>query len=106
MLFTYDHNQGRGDPQRGPFIIKIDGEYYRIRYRDSGFVHKEDLGLWRADKVTWDGDHWGYHDDDDWLIDDDGRVVAREIGWGLRRVIVWYEKKNCLSCSGITCTRD
>ena len=66
-------------------VIRLGGHHYRIRSRDSGFPHKEDRGLWRADRVTWDGDHWGYHDDDDYLITDDGEVVAREIGWDLRR---------------------
>lgn len=67
-------------------VIKAkDGNFYRIRYRDSGFVHAEDKGLWRALRVTWDGDHFGIHDDDDYLLTDQGEVVAREIGWGLRR---------------------
>lgn len=64
----------------------INGCYYRLRYIDTGFVHAKDKGLWRCDLVTWDGDHWGYHDDDDWMVDPDGwKVVAREIGWDLRR---------------------
>lgn len=70
---------------RAGSVIRIEGEYYRLRYRDSGFTHKEDKGLWRADKVTWDRDHWGIHDDDDYLLSDDGKVIARETGWNLRR---------------------
>ena len=67
-------------------VIKAqDGQFYRIRYRDSGFPHREDRGLWRALRVTWDGDHFGVHDDDDYVLTDDGEVVAREIGWELRR---------------------
>ena len=67
-------------------VIKADdGNYYRLLYRDDGTLRPEDKGLWRALRVTIDGDHLGYHDDDDYLIDDSGKVVAREIGWGLRR---------------------
>ena len=69
-------------------VIKIGGEYYRLMYRDPGELRPEDKDLWRALKVTWDGDHFGIHDDDDWLISDDGTVVAREVGWGLRREIL------------------
>lgn len=66
-------------------IYKIGDAFYRLRYRDLGFIHKEDLGLWRADKVEWTGCHWRIADDDDYLIDDERRVVARESGWCLRR---------------------
>ena len=66
-------------------VIKAaDGRFYRIRYKDSG-LRPEDRGLWRALHVEWDGDHWGIHDDDDYLLTDTGDVVAREVGWGLRR---------------------
>ena len=71
---------------RNGSVILIDGSYYRILYRDPGILRPEDRGLWRALKVTWDGDHFGIHDDDDWLITDDRRVVAREVGWELRRI--------------------
>ena len=71
--------------KEGTVIKAKDGCYYRILRKDSGFVHKEDLGLWRALRVTWDGDHFGIHDDDDYMLTDQGEVIAREIGWGLRR---------------------
>lgn len=70
---------------KGRVIIGADGLFYRLRCRDRGFPHPEDRGLWRADRVTWDGDHWGFHDDDDWMLTDDGRIIAREAGWELRR---------------------
>ena len=66
-------------------VIRIGDEHFRIRYRDRGFPHKEDRGLWRCDLVRWDGDHWGFHDDDDWMISNEGTVVAREVGWDLKR---------------------
>ena len=66
-------------------VIRIEGEFYRLLYRDPGTLRPEDRGLWRALKVTWDRDHWGFHDDDDYLLSDDGKVIAREIGWDLRR---------------------
>ena len=66
-------------------VIEINGEHYRLKYKDPGILRPEDKGLWRALHVTWEGDHWGINDDDDYLITDDGRVVAREIGWCLRR---------------------
>lgn len=66
-------------------VIRLGGHHYRIRYRDHGILRPEDRGLWRALRVTWDGDHWGIHDDDDYLITDSGEVIAREIGWDLRR---------------------
>ena len=59
-------------------IIEIEGIFYRIRYKDHG--------LWRADKVKRDRNGWWFCcDDDDYLIDDSGRIVAREVGWDLRR---------------------
>ncbi len=66
-------------------VIKISVDYYRLLYQDQGTLRPEDRGLWRALKVEWDGDHWGIHDDDDYLITDDRAVVAREVGWSLRR---------------------
>ena len=71
--------------KEGTVIKAKDGHYYRIRYRETGCYHAEDAGLWRCLRVTWDGDHFGIHDDDDYMLTDDGQVVAREIGWCLRR---------------------
>ena len=71
------------DMRRG--VYKIDGSYYRVRYQDKGFRYEEDRGLWRADKVEWTGTAWRIVDDDDYLIDDERRIVAREVGWELRR---------------------
>ena len=70
---------------RSGTVIRIEGEFYRLLYRDPGILRPEDAGLWRALHVTWDGDHWGIHDDDDYLLSENGKVVAKEIGWGLRR---------------------
>ena len=69
-------------------VYKIDGEYYRIRDKDSGVHHAEDRGLWRADKVEWTGTGWREVDDDDYLIDGYRRVVAKEVGWYLRREVM------------------
>lgn len=66
-------------------VYKIGNEYYRIRGKDSGVHHAEDRGLWRADRVVWTGTAWRIVDDDDYLIDDERRIVAREVGWCLRR---------------------
>ncbi len=71
---------------RSDAVYLIAGSYYRLRYQDPGTLRPEDGGLWRAWKVTWDGDHFGIHDDDDYLISDDGKVIAREVGWDLRRI--------------------
>ena len=68
-------------------IYKIGDAFYRLRYRDLGFIHKEDRGLWRADKVEWTGTAWRIVDDDDYLIDDERRIVAKEVGWELRREV-------------------
>jgi hypothetical protein len=65
-------------------IVKIGSEYYRLLYKDKGILRPEDKGLWRALHVIWDGDHFGIHDDDDYLLSENG-IVAKEIGWGLRR---------------------
>ena len=67
-------------------IISIGGSFYRVRYRDPGVLRTEDKGLWRCHKVDrdWNG-RWFCCDDDDYLITDDGRIVARETGWNLRR---------------------
>ena len=66
-------------------IILIGEKYYRLCYRDNGFTHKEDKGLWRALHVEPENGDWGIHDDDDYIITDDGRVIATEVGWGLKR---------------------
>ena len=67
-------------------IIEIDGKHYRLRYRDPGILRPEDRDLWRAEMVAQDPiGFWYVCDDDDYLITDDRRVVAREIGWDLRR---------------------
>ena len=68
-------------------IIQIGEEYYHVRYVDNGFPHTEDKGLLRSHKVALNaaGD-WYVCDDDDFLIDaEKRRIVAREIGWYLRR---------------------
>lgn len=70
---------------RNDSVIILNGEFYRLLYLDPGILRPEDKGLWRALHVTWDGDHWGVHDDDDYLLSENGKVVAKEIGWGLRR---------------------
>ena len=71
------------DMRRG--VYKIDGEYYRIRRLDKGILTPENRGLWRASKVVWNGTEFSFIDDDDYLIDDDRRIVAKEVGWTLRR---------------------
>ena len=72
-------------------IIEIGNEFYQVRYVDSGFPHKEDKGLLRCHKVarsTITGD-WFPCDDDDYLINAETRqVVAREVGWDLRRIVI------------------
>ena len=67
-------------------IIVIDGKHYRLSYRDPGILRPEDKGLWRGNMVEqdWNG-WWTVCEDDDYLITDDGRIVAREVGWDLRR---------------------
>ena len=67
--------------------VIIDGETYRIRCVDNGFPHPEDRGLYRAHKVTLDQfGRWVCCDDDDYMIDPVScRIVAKEIGWELRR---------------------
>lgn len=73
----------------GKLIAEIDGEYYLLQYKDKGLYWKEDAGLWRANKVdvgVFGG--WSFCDDDDWMIDRDGKVVARETGWRLAREVV------------------
>ena len=68
-------------------IKKINGEYYDFRCKDSGFPHAEDKGLWRASKVKLDNKgHWFVCDDNDYIITDDMRIVAKETGWRLIRI--------------------
>ena len=68
-------------------IVNIDGYFYKIRALDSGFFHSEDKGLWRAHRVRqdWNG-FWSCDEDDDFMIDQDMNIVARETGWGLTRM--------------------
>lgn len=72
-------------------VIKAkDGNYYTLLAKDKGFPHKEDEGLWQAYKVDWSTKtgEWQYNDDYVWMLSDDLKVVAREIGWDRRRVTV------------------
>ena len=67
-------------------IIEIGGECYKVRGYDPGILRPEDRGLLRAHKVKQDwGGFWFCCDDDDYLIDREGKIIAREIGWNLRR---------------------
>ena len=68
-------------------IVQIDMDHYELKYRDPGILRPEDKGLMRADKVEkdWNG-NWFTCDDDDYLINDKGIIVAKETGWGLRRI--------------------
>ena len=67
-------------------IIRIVDSYYRARYKDPGVLRPEDKGLIRCHKVKqdWNGE-WFCCDDDDYLVDENGKIVARETGWDLRR---------------------
>lgn len=67
-------------------IIEINGEHYDLKYRDPGILRPEDEGLWRAYKVKKDwNENWYTCDDYDYLINDEGIIVARESGWDLQR---------------------
>ncbi len=68
-------------------VIKVGNRFFKIKGRDNGFPHPEDKGLLRCERVEWDrkAGRWTFPDDDDYLITDDRRVAAREIGWELRR---------------------
>ena len=69
-------------------IITIGTEHFRVRYADLGVLRPEDKGLLRCDKVARNaaGD-WFPCDDDDYLVDAESRqVVAKEVGWDLRRI--------------------
>lgn len=71
-------------------VYIIGSEYYKVQSIDSGQLRPEDARLYRAVKVRWSGNHyWECYDDADYLIDDDRRVVAREVGWELRREEIW-----------------
>jgi len=61
----------------GDLVAEIGGKHYHLRRWERGMwrscmVHRDQVGRW----VTCD--------DDDWIIKD-GRIIAREIGWDLRR---------------------
>lgn len=77
----------RGLFYKASMILLIGTDYYNLRYIDRGFLYAEDRGLWRSHKVKKNsaGD-WFCCDDDDYMIDIEKRkVMAREIGWDLRR---------------------
>ena len=70
----------------GKLVAEIDGEFYLLQERDKGLYWREDAGLWRATKVDIGVfGMWSPCDDDDFLIDRDGKVVARETGWRRER---------------------
>lgn len=60
-------------------IIQIGADYYRVRGIDPGILRPEDKGLRRCHKVKqdWNG-NWYCCDDDDYLVDDEGKIVAKE----------------------------
>lgn len=67
-------------------IVEIDGRFYCLRYKDPGVMRVEDKGLWRAVSVQKDSHgRWFCNDDDDYLINDEMKVVAIESGWNMRR---------------------
>ena len=68
-------------------VVIIGGACYMLQHRDPGFLHPEDRGLWRAIRVEWDRrlGFWKSVDDDDYMIADDLRIVAKETGWSLGR---------------------
>ena len=68
-------------------IVGINGEFYRLLYKDEGFMYPEDHGLYRAWKVKRDQfNRWFVCDDDDYMIDPDiFKIVAKEYDWCLRR---------------------
>ena len=74
---------------RSDTVIIIDGEYYKLRQKDDGFLHPEDRGLWRAGKVEWDRKlcFWNPVDDEDYMIAENRKIVAKEYGWDLRREV-------------------
>ena len=61
----------------GDLVAEIDGKRYWLR--------RWEHGTWRACMVSKDHNGW-YRvcDDDDYIIKD-GKIIAREIGWDLRR---------------------
>ena len=70
-----------------PVIKAKDGNHYSVRYKDTGFVHKEDAGLWRCNLVDWDSKRgeFSINDDDDWMLNENYEIIAREVGWDLKR---------------------
>lgn len=64
-------------------IIQVDGEYYCV----IDYTHKHN-GCWRCIKVKPIGDGifdgWTCCDDDNFLMDREGKMIYREIGWNLR----------------------
>lgn len=64
-------------------VIKIGEDFFCIQ----DWTHKHD-GCWRSVKIkpVGDGvfDGWFVCDDDNYLIDRNGRLICREIGWELR----------------------
>lgn len=68
-------------------VVKAkDGNHYLLLEKDPGFPHPEDKGLWRAYRTEWNSrGEWEFNNDDVWMLTDDYKVVAREIGWGRRR---------------------
>ena len=46
------------------------------------------LSLRNMNSTKGNGRHWRIVDDDDYLIDDERRIVAKEVGWCLRREVI------------------
>lgn len=65
------------DSSTGKIIAEIGGKHFRLLFRENGF--------WKADMVELDQfGRWMVCDDDIWVIDPDGKIVGREVGWERR----------------------
>ena len=63
-------------------VIKRGAEYYAVH----DYVPKHEA--WRCHRLTWDNrlGEWSCRDDDNYIIDKNGTLICKEVGWNLTEV--------------------
>lgn len=69
-------------------VVKIKDHYYAVR------DYIRDKRAWRCHRLKWSdiSYQWSCEDDDNYIIDDNGTILYREVGWDLRKV--YEDEKN------------
>ena len=63
-------------------VVQIGDRFFAVRN------YVPDHRAWRCNRVAWSEIHngWTCLDDDNYIIDNKGKIICREVGWDLREV--------------------